>query len=43
MVGDHLPVFADVDQIERMQAVLLIDVDAIVNVFQRENNARLQT
>ena len=43
MVGYNLPVVGNVDQAEGVQPVLLIDVHTVVDVLQREDNARPQT
>ena len=33
MVSDDLTVSSDVDKVERVQPVLLVDIDAVVNVL----------
>ena len=42
MVGDHLIVDSDIDQVVGVKAVVLVDVYTVVAVAQRENDARLE-
>ena len=39
VVGDDVPVVREVDEVVRVQAVLLVDVHAIVAIAQREDDA----
>ncbi len=39
MVGDNLPIVSDINQVVRVQSVLLIDVDGVIEVSQREDHA----
>ncbi len=41
MICDNLSVHADVYDIKRMQTVLRLDIDLLVDVFQDENHAGL--
>ena len=43
MVGDHVAVIAEVHEVVRVQSVVSVDLDLLVDAAQGEDHARLES